>query len=160
MNSNVANFWKGVFCCLFVRGVYEDILYRMKIDNKIDFRFIYEASRLIEPSFDVSKDMYQLTLSLDRTVTSYWVGSLTSAANPVLIFTLKMPTSSNEHWALPLSNIHSFCPRRTLQQNDKRSWTSLVGRQQMSVLLALLWEVSQNWNKFLNNLFRNVLQHL
>ena len=99
---------------MFVRVVYEDILYRMKIDKKIDFRFIYEASRLIEPSFEASKDMYQLRLPLDRTVTSCWVGSLTPAANPVLILTLKMPTLSNEHKTLPLSNIHTFCPRRTL----------------------------------------------
>ena len=82
---------------MFLRRIYEDILYRMKIDKKIDFRFIYEASRLIESSFEASKDMYQLTLPLDRTVTSCWVGSLTSAANPVLILTFKMPTLSNEN---------------------------------------------------------------
>ena len=72
-------------------------MYHIKIDKKNNFRFIYEPSRLIEPSFEASKVMYQLTLPLDRTVTSCWVGSLTHAANPVLILTLKMPTSSNEH---------------------------------------------------------------
>ena len=111
--------------------------------TKIDLRFIYEPSRLIEPSFEASKGMYQLRLPLDRTVTSCWVGSLPPAANPVLILTLKMPTLSNEHWTLPLSNIPTFCPCRTLQQNDKRSWSSLVGRHQMSVLLTLLWGVSE-----------------